>query len=433
MGWGQNHVRKLPVSVKIRNENSLHMASRQQKISKIPPANRLKLEMKATLTEQEGMEMINRTAHHLKLHGSSYEVGQTLGKIALSVPGLAKMQRLPKPVSSRDDETTMYRLFDEFCPGVNEEVAGFADVLKIPTGQVLYYLMTYLRPGCSQMTLLSSKTTDGHAILARNYDFSDQVEEMTLYTTKITGKHAHIGSSLMMFGRGDGMNEWGLAVSQTSAGFPVGNMEFARKPAITGLQFWAAIRAILENCKDVDEAVKLSMDMPIAYNINLLVVDRREQAALIESFDGHKAVKRIDGQTNEQYLCSTNHVHLPELIQYDAAQMKNSSYRYDLINRTLKGKEKFTKGEIQQLLSRKYPEGLCCHYYDQFFGTLRSMIFDVTERTVDVCFGSPALNRWYTLKVDEDIKQADYPVQIEKEQPATDFFTLVKAATDSVG
>ncbi|WP_242975156.1 C45 family autoproteolytic acyltransferase/hydolase [Anaerovirgula multivorans] len=158
----------------------------------------------------------------------------------------------------------MYKLFDEFCPGINEEIAGFADELNIPTIQVLYYAMSYLRPGCSQMTVLPSKTKNGHTLLGRNYDFDDKMEEMTFSTTRIKGKYARIGSSIMQFGRGDGMNEHGLAVSQTSAGLPVGNFEFAVKPAIVGLQFWAVIRSVLENCKDVDEAIQWTKQMPIA-------------------------------------------------------------------------------------------------------------------------------------------------------------------------
>ncbi|GMQ56246.1 hypothetical protein AN1V17_06390 [Vallitalea sediminicola] len=62
----------------------------------------------------------------------------------------------------------------------------------------------------------------------------------------------------MQFGRSEGINECGLMVGQTSCGMPVGNMEMMRKPAISGLQFWAVIRSLLENCKDVDEALIIS-------------------------------------------------------------------------------------------------------------------------------------------------------------------------------
>ncbi|MCS4459559.1 C45 family autoproteolytic acyltransferase/hydolase [Clostridium botulinum] len=161
------------------------------------------------------------------------------------------------------------------------------------------------------------------------------MEELVLCTTKIKGKYAHIGTSMIQFGRGDGMNERGLGVSQTSTGLPVGNFEGCRKPAIVGLQFWTVIRSVLENCKDVDEAIKYVQSVPIAYNINLVVVDKMGNAALIESLDGKKAIKRISANTKEQFICSTNHVHLEELKKYEPKSMKNSVVRYNLINKYL--------------------------------------------------------------------------------------------------
>lgn len=366
-------------------------------------------------------------AQHMLLTGSSYEVGQTLGSICRKTPGFSEAVRIKEPYLSKQDEKQMYKLFEEFSPGINEEIAGFADALSIPAIQVLYYAMTYLRPGCSQMAVLPSKTTNGHTLLARNYDFNDQMEEMLLVTTRIKGKYAHIGSSIMQFGRGDGMNEHGLAVSQTSAGLPVGNFEFAAKPAIIGLQFWAVIRSVLENCKNVDEAIQWTKQMPIAYNLNLLFADKSGCAALLESFNGLKAVKRIDALGKEHFICSTNHLHLPELKAYAPMSMKNSLERYKLICNTLDHEERISPEDLKRLLSTKYPDGLCCHFYDQFFGTLRSisMVFDVNEGTLDVCFGSPALNKWYSFKIWDEVGQAVYPVQLEREKAPADFYALV--------
>ncbi len=369
--------------------------------------------------------MYETKAYHIQLQGSNYEVGTMLGNMVLNVLGLADKLCSKEAAYTMEEEKKMYGLFQEFCPGINEEIAGFADTLKIPTSQVLYYLMTYLRPGCSQMVLLPSMTSNGHVLMARNYDFSDQVDDMTLYTTMISGRYAHIGSALMQFGRADGMNEHGLAVSQTSAGLPVGEMEFARKPAIIGLQFWAVIRSILENCKNVDEAVYFAQQMPIAYNINMLMADKAGKAVLLETFNGEKAVKRIDVSTEEQFLCSTNHVHLPELKHYDPMSMRNSVIRYELIGSSLKEQTNITKEDLQALLSRKYPDGLCCHYYDEFFGNLRGMVFDLNEGTVEMCFGSPALNQWHTLRVQDEVKQIEYPVILEREKMDPEFYEMI--------
>lgn len=368
---------------------------------------------------------MDRQAYHLLLEGTNYEVGRTLGAICKQNPEFASAMTNKEPFLDSTEEKKMYQLFDEFCPGLNEEISGFAEELGIPATQVLFYAMTYLRPGCSQIALLPSKSVNGHTILARNYEFSDKMEELLLSTTKIKGKYAHISSSIMQFGRGDGLNEHGLAVSQTSAGMPVGNFEYARKPAIIGLQFWAVIRSVLENCKDVGEAIEWTTKMPIAYNMNLMVADKSGRAALIETLNGVKAVKRIDGQTKDQFLCSTNHVHLPELEAGEPLRMKNSLKRYALICDTINEKEKLSAEDLKQLLKGKFPEGLCCHFYDEFFGTLRSMLFDVNDGTLDLCFGSPQNNQWYRFRIDDPVSQEAYPVFLVREKAPEDFFSMI--------
>lgn len=370
--------------------------------------------------------MKNLKACYYQLEGTNYEVGKSLGEKMKTMPQLANMQKMEKSSFSKEEQIQIIKMFNEYCSGINEEIQGFADVLGIDRFQVIYYAMSFLKPGCSQMVVLPKKTKNSHVLLARNYEFNDEMEELTLCTTKIKGKYAHIGTSMIQFGRGDGMNECGLGVSQTSAGIPVANnIEGARKPAIVGLQFWAVIRSILENCKDVSEAIKYVQDVPLAYNINLMVADKMGNAALIESFDGKKAIKYISNNSKEQFLCSTNHIHLEELKKYEPKAMKNSVVRYNLINKYLNNNEMITQDKLKSLLASMYPEGLCCHYYEDFFGTLRGMVFDLNDGTVDVCFGSTALNRWHTFKIDNSEEYLEYIVKIVKNRAPKDFYELI--------
>jgi hypothetical protein len=105
--------------------------------------------------------------------------------------------------------------------------------------------------------------------------------------------------------------------------------------------------------------------------------------------------------------------------------MKNSLERYQLICDQLNSKEKVLPEDLKQLLSLKYPEGLCCHFYDEIFGTLRGMVFDVNEGTVDVCFGSPAINSWHTFRISDDKQHMTYPFLIEREKAPADFFAMI--------
>jgi predicted choloylglycine hydrolase len=143
--------------------NYVHTA-KQQKISNIFPL----FQINSFHTRIWRIYEMKRQVYHLLLEGSSRNVGRTLGRICRSIPGFRESVRTGEPCLSKQELPQMLKMFDEFCPGLNEEIEGFAEELKIPAAEVFYYAMTYLRPGCSQMAVLPSKTENGHTLLARN-------------------------------------------------------------------------------------------------------------------------------------------------------------------------------------------------------------------------------------------------------------------------
>ncbi len=110
--------------------------------------------------------MITMHARHIKLEGDNYTIGQKLGAMVQAVPELANSHIMPDSVFSKGNEKKVLKLFDRFCPGINEEITGFSDILKVPAEQILYYALSYMEPGCSQMALLPSKTENGHTLIA---------------------------------------------------------------------------------------------------------------------------------------------------------------------------------------------------------------------------------------------------------------------------
>ena len=331
--------------------------------------------------------------------GTSYEVGTQIGNWILAAPDLLQRALLPPDSYPRHKLAEIVNLLDQYCPGINDEIRGFSDTAGVCAEQVIFYAMTYLERGCSLMAALPSKTENGHTMMARSYDFHDEFEEMCFAYNEIQGKYRYIASTMHLFGRGDGMNEHGLAVCQAGNGLPVGNFEGAQKPGTTGFQLWIVIRSILENCRNVDEAVAWAMDAPIGFNINLMLADSRDKIALLQCIDGHKAYEILDGSNEKNYLSSTNHTLFAELRPYEKMVIQNSLIRNDSIVRLFEPDRLISKNDIRELLSASYPEGLCCHYYKEFFGTLRSMVFDVTERSIELTFGSPQVNRWQTFTV----------------------------------
>lgn len=357
--------------------------------------------------------------------GTSYDIGQQLGENAMKNPQFLQMQKSEVGMFTDDQVAHMNEMFNRYCPGLSEELKGFADAINTSTNQLYYYAGTCLTPGCSLLAVLPKLTKNGHVLVARNYEFSHKMDDFLFGKTKVTGKYAHIGSSSMLFGRSEGINECGLMVGQTSCGVPVGNFAPMRKPAINGLQFWAVIRSLLENCKDVDEALESVLKMPIAYNINLLLADKTGKAVLFETFDGKKAWKQIDATTQEQYLHSTNHAHLPEIKPLSPMVMEHSACRYNVISNYMAKTENLTVADLKLLLLAKYPNGLCCHWYEKFFGTVRSMVFDVTNGTVEICWGGLVENGWNSYSLKDEFTTRVMSIRMNVEYPTYDVCKLI--------
>lgn len=358
----------------------------------------------------------------LNLEGSNYDIGCSIGSYVAANPALAGCFSAGFDGFTAEDAKKASSMFDRWCPGLTEELTGFADTLKIAQEQVIYYAMTYLRPNCSHIALLPQKTTNGHPLLARNYEFNEDAEDFMLIKTSAKGRYTHLGTSVLSFGRDDGFNEHGLAVTMSSCGFPVGAMEYMRRPALTGLQFWAVIRAVLENCRTVENSLDFLKDMPTAYNLNLLLADKNGHAALVETMDGHMAVRQIDDNGKEPYLHATNHPHLPQLIPYEPKAMKNSLIRYDLIREIMEKKEKFSADDLKTLLLAKYPDGLCCHYYKEFFGTTKSMIIDPVDGTIELCWGGRIENGWQHYAISESMSNTSKTIELSSDTASPALF-----------
>lgn len=356
--------------------------------------------------------------------GTNDEVGVKIGQWLMSDSRLLQKVVLPLNTYPKNKYEEIKKLLDKFCPGVNEEISSFSKTIGIKPEQALFYAMTYLERGCSLMALKPDKTADGHVLMGRNYDFNDEMEEMCFAYTAIKGKYRYIGSTLNLFGRSDGMNEHGLAVCKASNGLPVGNFEGGQTAGVTGFSFWIVIRSILENCKNVEDAITWTMQAPIGYNLNLMLADKSGKIALVQCINGQKEYKLLGEKDNENYLSCTNHTLLEKIKPYEKILIENSVIRNNSIYNLFSTNKLISKKEIKALLSTSYPEGLCCYYYKEYFGTLRSMIFDLTEGLIEVAFGSPNENQWRTFAV-EPLNEQVLEVMVLDQQAPKEFYKTI--------
>lgn len=366
---------------------------------------------------------VKKEFRQIALKGDSREVGKNQAEIIKKFPSIARFFVSKRKLISLKDLRDINGIYEEFCPELIEEISGFAEALDVPIENLRYYDYTWLIPRCSQFAILPSKGVEQKLLVARNYDFSYRLDDMRLCKTSIKNNYAHLGFSTLLFGRIDGINEKGLVITMSSAGFPVGNFPSMRPPQIKGLQFWAVIRMILDKCKNIDETIKLVENIPLAYNANFIVADESGSMALIETYDGVVKYKKIDSLNKENYLSATNHVVLPGLIHHDSTKMHNSNVRFDLIKLKLEQNKLISKEEIKKILSDPYPNGLCCHFYAEFFGTMNSAIFDPIERKVDICFGPGDSNPWYSISLN-DSSEKEYEASFLKERAPAGFWDI---------
>lgn len=364
--------------------------------------------------------MIELQARTLELTGTNYEIGCRLGQITKEIPPLKALHAGGTEGFGAAQAKEAAAMFDRWCPGLTEELAGFAHALDIPPEKAFYCGMTCLLPRCSQIAVLPGASADGRPLVARNYEFSHQAEDFCLVRTSVHNRYTHLGTSAVQFGREEGVNQHGLAVTMSSCGFPVGPMPYMRAPKMKGLQFWAVIRALLENCKDVGEGLAYLEGMPIAFNVNLMLVDKGGSAALVETLDGRTEVKRLDSQSPEAVLWATNHAVLPRLAAIEPQALVHSARRFEYIREQLAGTKHITREKLKEMLLSKYPNGLCCHFYEEFFGTTKSLVISPAEGTIELCWGGRAENGWNTYRVSTPLDGGVQTIGItpEKADPA---------------
>ncbi|TKI79976.1 C45 family autoproteolytic acyltransferase/hydolase, partial [Bacillus mycoides] len=293
---------------------------------------------------------------------------------------------------------------------------GFCEVLKIPSRNMMYYYQTLLKAGCSHCAVLPKKTDLKHTYVLRNFDLSPKIDDMRFCSTHVEGAYAHSGFSTQYFGRTEGVNEHGLSITFSACGQPVGNIEGLRKPMVNGLQCFAVIRVILEKCRNTQEATSLIKEMPIASNINIIVADPLN-AAHIEIFDGHKSITTIN-EESDAFIVSTNHAVSSPIQKLNNRKLEQSTKRYHILHEHLNRNEQVSMESLKGLVEEEYPIGVTVHNYEEWFGTLHSVLFDLQDRTLNICFGSPLLNEWYSLKVGEILPFSEVNVNFKNKNYA---------------
>lgn len=359
--------------------------------------------------------MLGITSRTINLEGSNYEIGYKLGEIFSKFKD--KKILLDKNISLKEEDLARVKvLLKNYSPGIVEEIEGFSDRLGLDSHRVLYYAMSYLKPACSQIALSKTKTDDEHVLLIRNYEFTHWAEDFILARTKVDGKYSHMGTSELFFGRDDGINEEGLAISMSACGQPVGAVKEMRRPSKEGLQFWVAIRGVLENCRNVDEGIDYLRKFPLASNVNFILADKNNKLGLFNIIDGDIDIEIRDEKSKDGFLHITNHFDQYKMEEYGQLAMDNSLKRYEMIDEFVRSKDRLTRDEIKAFLLEKYPRGLSFNDYDGFFGTTKSIIMDCSDGSLEILWGGRKENLWNKYKILEKLEDGERKIFLNNER-----------------
>jgi predicted choloylglycine hydrolase len=340
-----------------------------------------------------------KTYLHITLEGSAYAAGHAQGEIHQKDPRFAFF------CSAVDFDPSLYgyaslkamqAAIERACPGLNEEIQGFSDACGVPPEKAFHYMASSAAVGgCSHMVMHPSISENGHVYVGRNYDLNPNEEDLCLYTTHIQGKARHIGFSTIFMGRLDGINEHGVVITMSAGTIP------PQREKLQGFDFWVFVRAVLDRCHSVREAVELFHETPLSCYTNFLIADPTGEAVLIETAGSHKAIRWMS--RDEPILISNMFYCLPEMQPDNLGRdlSKFTCIREAIQKWAAANRPHITPDAIKHILMKEYPDGCFCPFYNQGVGTLWSMVFDATEKSVQLTFGGPTHNPWLAFGIED--------------------------------
>ncbi len=274
--------------------------------------------------------------------------------------------------SLADCEAALERYMPELVP-TWRRLAELTDHDQVAARLLTMWRMPIFAAGCSQIALPGDDP-----ILTRNYDYDPELFEGVIASTNYSGSRAVLGTSDMLWGLVDGMNDAGLAISLTYGGRPGGSAGFAI-PLV--------IRYLLETSTTVAQACQRLRGLPLAQAYNLAMVDTTgAHATVFVAPDSEPEISDLQVSTNHR---------LGEVEHPDIAQRLSSRERQEwLIERTQP--ESPHASEVSDWFGQ---EPLFNDRYSDGFGTLYTVSYRPSAGEATYRWGTQLLTRTFT---DED-------------------------------
>jgi predicted choloylglycine hydrolase len=309
--------------------------------------------------------------YHPRLKGNHYESGkhyaEILYKNGFRFPDVSeeklKYGELSLPILS------------EFDPDTTQEIQGFADGCHASFEEVGSFLLSIgvleMTGQCSIFAAYNGRET----IIGRNYDMLFNIKKFTEASLVcFNGKNKYLGHSDCFLGKVDGINEHGLFVGITSVPHE------GIKP---GLNFYFAVKYILENCRSVNEGIEVLKRFPSSVANNYLLADPSGTMAVVEVTPYGSSVRKTD--TN--YIHCTNHFIQTPIT--DGWNWSKSKERYETLEMQLKENAHIMDLSISQSIMSQTKGYVCLNLSEHQFGTLFSVVANLNTLEIKRAEGQP--------------------------------------------
>jgi isopenicillin-N N-acyltransferase-like protein len=246
---------------------------------------------------------------------------------------------------------------------------------------------------CTVVGITPAGTANGHVLLAHNEDATAGWADYT-YVVKVAPDGALPFAAFTYAGLllHQGVNTAGLG--------SVGNALYARDahPGVPKLLQYR--RAIVQ--PTIEQAIRIVTGHDRAFGNNHLFANAEGDIYDVEVTGRHWALLHA----GNRFLAHANHLVTPDLAHLDAEEdLLNSRLRQRRVERLVDAAwGTITVHSLRALMAdhSNYPRSLCKHHApesDLDYGTIGSVVIDVTERALWACAGNPCRGAWREVRL----------------------------------
>ncbi len=291
------------------------------------------------------------------------------------------------------------QITEEVAPDVIAELRGMAEGSGVPF-ETLFVLnagaelmQSIGRFECTVAGISGAGTRDGHVLLAHNEDATAGWGDLTyVITARPDDAPAFVGFTYAGLLLHQGVNDAGLA--------SVGNALYARdaRPGVPKLLLYRM--AIVQ--RTIEDAIRVVTDDRRAFGNNHLFATADGDLYDVE-VSGARWAMRCGGNG---YLAHANHFMIPGMTELDCDEdLLNSRLRQHRIETLIEGAwGGLDACALRQLMAdhANYPRSVCKHHApesDLDYGTIGSVVIDVSERALWACSGNPCRGEWREVRL----------------------------------